>query len=421
MLKGGALLYAVFLTFLVSMITGFAVLYAYYYNKHLDIAMIRDNLVNNVSSAIELYLAGPGLLPPGQEKTITLYPEEKNSEVTLENRSWGAYNIIVSSATWKSFSYSKIIMCGNNIFEDDKTALYLTDKNNYLSLCGKTILKGTCYLPKLGPRRAYIEGQSFSGSKLVNGELKISTNKLPALDSEFTRINTGRLKGTFNSNDSMSWFDEYKEKDSIVNSFSNKTLRLICTNPVNLGHKTVKGNIIIYSEKPVIVPKNSNIEDIIIYAPAIIFKSGFAGNLQAFVTDSMIIEKECTLNYPSFAGILNTEKKITQPTIRIQEKSEISGGMVLLNTIKDSKKHSVLSINKDVTIYGQVYCNDFVELKGKIYGSLYCDNFILVTASAVYENHLLNAVINPDGLSEYYAACNFLEKTESMEVVKCLY
>lgn len=420
MLKGGALLYAVFLTFLVSLITGFAILYAFYYNKYLDIAIIRNNLVSNVNSAIDLYLAGPEIVPSGQKKTISLF-EEENSEVTLENKNWGAYNILVSSARWKSFSFSKTVMCGDNIYDDDEVALYLTDENNYISLCGKTILNGTCYLPKLGPRRAYIEGQSFIGSRLVNGELKTSANQLPGLNREFTQINAGRLSGNFNIKDSVFYFEEYNSKDSILNSFSNKTLRLISDRSVNLNYKIISGNIIISSKNPVIIPKNAIIEDIIIYAPSVIFKSGFRGKLQVFATDSIIVEKQCSLEYPSFICILNTEKKIKQPFIQIREKSEISGGVVLLNTIKDSKEHSKLSINKDVKIYGQVYCNDYVEHKGEIKGSLYCNKFILVTASAVYENHLLNAVIDIHGLSKHYSGCNLLDEANSKEVVKCLY
>jgi hypothetical protein len=59
-------------------------------------------------------------------------------------------------------------------------------------------------------------------------------------------------------------------------------------------------------------------------------------------------------------------------------------------------------MDEGVKVTGLVYTPGYMDFKGDVTGSLYCGGFILRTPSAVYENHLLNAVVNAVELPGYY-------------------
>jgi cytoskeletal protein CcmA (bactofilin family) len=418
--KAGALLYAIFLTFLISLISGFVILSSYFHNRYIINTQGQAKLIANVNSAINLALGNPEIVQLNQKKTIDLFGDGE-CMVDLEGKNWGMYSVVLASSAWHNYSFSKTAMLGDDIFNTEQVALYLTDNDNYLSLCGKTILKGICYLPKLGPKRAYIEGQSFVGSKLVDGTIKPSEKKLPEINNELIEQNKKYLQGSFPTNDSVRYFEEFVEKDSIVNTFQNRTLIVVSNNKIQLGYKFFKGNIIIYSKKEIEIESNARIEDIIVYAPGVTVKSGFVGNLQIYASDSIRIEGNCSIKYPGVVGLIcQSQSGNVKHYLKIDEQSEISGAVFLYNTGGAGRIQPLLSIGKETEIYGQVYCNTTTDLKGSIYGSLYTSGFILKTPSSIYENHLLNAEVDFSKLSLHFAGISLLGKPKQKELIKWL-
>lgn len=400
--------------------SSFIILSSHFHNRYIVNTQGQAKLIANVNSAINLVLGKPEVLQVNQKKSVDLF-DDGECIVELEGKNWGMYSVAVASSVWHNYSFSKTAMFGDDIFNTEQVALYLADNNNYLSLCGKTILKGICYLPKLGTKRAYIEGQSFVGAKMVDGEVKASAKKLPEINKELLERNKNYLQGTFQPTDSIRYFEEFREKDSIVNTFHNKTLVIVSNNKIQLEFKFFKGNIIIYSKKEVEIQSNARIEDIIVYAPGVTVKTGFTGNLQIYASDSLTIEDDCIIRYPSVAGLICIDKNDkVRRFLKVDEQSEVSGAVFLYNTGSTSKIQPVLSIGKETDIYGQVYCNTLTELKGNIYGSLYTTGFILKTPSSVYEDHLLNAVIDFSKLSLHFAGISLLEQPKQKELIKWL-
>lgn len=62
----------------------------------------------------------------------------------------------------------------------------------------------------------------------------------------------------------------------------------------------------------------------------------------------------------------------------------------------------MLIICKETQIHGQVFSEGITQLEGKINGNISTGSFYLKTASAVYDNTLLEAEINVTGLCEHY-------------------
>lgn len=417
-LKAGALLYAVFLSFLIGLISSFIVLSSYYNNQYIVNIQGQSKLIADVNSAINLVLGVPEMLQLNEKKKLDLY-NDAESIVELEAKNWGMYSVVIANADWHNYHFFKTAMLGDDILNAEQIALYLTDQNNYLSLCGKTVLKGTCYLPKLGTKRAYIEGQNFVGNQMVEGETKQSEKQLPQINSELISRNEAYLNANFSNSDSIRNIEEFIEKDSIENSFNNKTLILFSKNKITLSYKFYKGNIIVYSSKEIEIQSDAKIEDVILYAPTIKIKSNFEGNLQAFSRDSLIVEENCNLNFPSVLGLICKAEK-TRQSLKIANNSEISGSVFLISKSTSEREIAILSIDKNATVFGQVYSNSLTELKGKIFGSLYCAKFILQTPSSIYENHLLNAEINFSKLSPHFVGISLFDKPKQKELIKWL-
>ncbi len=416
MLKAAALLYAVFISIIIALLSGFFILWTYYQNRYLDDEFIKERLVSDVNSAMNIVLEIPETL---NQNKINLFDDEVR-EITLQKKIWGFYQIIVCSGSWNRFNYSKKALIGDDIFSGDKVALYLCDQDDYLNVCGKTLLKGTCWLPKKGIKRAYIEGSSFSGTKFVEGEIKQSDKSLPELNKSMIDYNVAMLEGKPNAQDSLIWFESIQEKDTISNDFNKKTLYIYSEQIIILENKIISGNVVIKSTKGIEIKESVKIRDAIFYAPYIILENNFQGTLQAFVSDSAKIEEDCILMYPSVIALLNKKESKTSSFISIGEKTGLSGALVLFKEKEEQKNSSVLKIEKDVKINGQVYCNSLVDHKGCVNGSLYCKRFILSTPSSVYENHLLNATVNFEGLSKYFTGISLLESSKKKEVIRWL-
>jgi hypothetical protein len=72
-----------------------------------------------------------------------------------------------------------------------------------------------------------------------------------------------------------------------------------------------------------------------------------------------------------------------------------------------------------VIIKGEVYCNTNIELKGTVFGTVYTSNFIAKQSGSVYQNHLYNATIVVDSLSQKYVGLPFSNSKKG--VLKWLY
>ena len=106
--------------------------------------------------------------------------------------------------------------------------------------------------------------------------------------------------------------------------------------------------------------------------------------------------------------------------IILNENDTISGNLFAYKKQNDVLKQAGLVISEKSVVYGHIYSNGYVDLKGTVDGSLMCNKIVLKTASSVYENHLLNAVIDATRLSKYYVGINLVDESNVKKVVKWL-
>lgn len=399
MLKAGSIYFAIFISLIVTILLGAIISITGLTNKFEDTYAIRGQIDANVNSALLLCLEDTSLVGFNSVKTIHLYDEESaENQVDLCKQIWGIYSIVTASSYCKNYISRKSLLTGSDPASGEPIALYLADKGRYLSVCGKTSLTGTCYLPKLGLRIAYVEGQSFLGDTLIKGETKISGFSLPPLSAKILSENWKYLGDSLPETDSVVPYEQVRDFDSIQQSFYDKTLLLVSMNPIILNNITLKGNIRVISAKALYVTSNAKLDNVILYGSSIYFNTEFKGSLQAFARDTIISGEGCKFEYPSCLGIINYN--INGIYINLMNGTHLDGCVFLYQEFKATNA-PMLIIGSNAIIQGQAYCPGKVEMSGRIIGSLYANQFQLHTISSYYEDLLFNASIDRLAVSKF--------------------
>lgn len=419
MIKAGALLYAMFLVVVVSIISSSFILINYYNNTYAIHAFKQEQLFADVHSGINYGLSLHQQIPLNQTTEINLFSDEHH-KVTLNKKSWGAFYRLTAEAKWRNKTAAKTALVGANINDGEQTAIYLTDQNKPLSLTGNTNIVGNCYLPQKGVERAYIEGKSFSGNKLINGLKKNSTRNLPAINEQLIQENNNHFSNINNTNDSLVDYELVMDADSIINPFQNKTLILYSPFSISIANKVIEGNIIIKSDRNILIESSATIGSIICYAKGVVIENNTELNAQFFVQDSIVVGEDCKLNYPSVLALLGKGNSTTERKIVVGQNTSIKGAIFLYNEIFNKKNQAFISIDKDSKIMGEVYSSELIELKGEVTGGVFCKNFLLKTPSSVYQNHLMDVTINREALSEHYVSAALTEAINHHQIIKWL-
>ena len=394
MLVARALYYALIIAFIIALSSSLLISLAYLQRLQQINAFDGERMVRNLQSSMAILKSKSGTTI--EEQAFDLYGEGRDS-VTIGKYEWGLFHLAYA----KIYAYNgftrdtlvKAFFLGNSRDSTMDAALYLTDMRKPLGLAGKTSLKGLCFLPEADVKSAYIDGVSYMGAQLVDGEKSRSTAFLPAIHKD--RIED--LSKQFFLQKGTSFISP-----KIEQSFTDSTV-YIRGKTIYLDDLHLRGNIIVIAEKEIYVGANSYLEDIQLYAPVIRFEDGFRGSLQAFALSEIQVGKNCQLEYPSVLGLMKTEFSQKKPIIYIAEKSLVEG-LVFIKTFKYTRFPPKLRVAESALIHGQAFINGSFELRGAVYGNVSCDQFNLKTNAAVYDNHLLNATIDHSQLSQDYVA-----------------
>lgn len=420
MLRGGSLFYALAITVIMALVSSSLLLAAHYSRLRLQHDQIREEVIRNSKSGLELLMGDQSDIDYSRPEDRDLFGHGSDS-VLLEKKLWGAFEIAISHAHNKSLFHELIAAVGWKPDATDRTALILADLDRPLSVTGNTKITGDCYLPKAGIQRAYIEGNSYSGDRLVYGETKISDRFLPKYNDTLVKRIEDLFEFQPGQNDSVIYADVFQQSDSIGNSFLNPTLYVFNEGTIIINSQKISGQVCIISRKAILIGKNSSIHNALLIAPRIEIDDEVNGDFQAFARDSLICGKKVDLHYPTVLGIIGTEKSPDFASLVIGEKSKVFGQLFACNTENDFRKHVIISTAKESVVYGEIYSSDLVDHKGIVYGDVVCTKFELKTNSAEYENHLMNAVIDrPKRSPDYVSSALTRKRTDRKTVVQWL-
>lgn len=421
MLRAGSLIIVLVISLVIGLMSASLILLAFYNRLQTKELLREKRLERNADSGINLMLWGVEIVKPGEEKLLDLFGEGVDS-VSLKKSRWGLFEIGIVRSFYGTFSGVKAFLAGKGAGEKEKIALYLTDQNRPLSVAGKTEIIGDAYLPAASIRKAYVDGKAFEGEETVHGTILTSNAELPALNGNIIRY----LETNFSIPvDTVLPGTEIifgLSSDSINRSFLQDRLIIRATSPVILDNTVLKGNIVVISDQNVTLGAGTRLEDVILFAPSVLIKEGFEGSLQVLARDSIRVEKNCRLNYPSVLGIIKKQDSLsveeTQPELILEEGSSLTGIVFTRALEGDDVQETRVTIQKGATVNGQVYVDGFLDLQGKVTGSVFCNRFILQTASTLYENHLLDAVIDYRSLPVYFTGSKLINTGKKGRVIK---
>lgn len=417
-LKAGALYFVIFLLFLMTILLTTFILFIHYKNQLIIRQVGISQLEQNIESAIELYSVKPEIFKDSSSTTINIFPDIP-SKVRIEQDFWGVYRVITFTSSYKGIERTKLALFGSKYGSIQPTALYMTDKDRYLSICGNSKVIGNCYLPKLGMRTARIEGRLFNGSmEKREGFIHQSSKELPP-PPEFILENcksllNGESKGIVKRSESLigqkEVFSSFSDSLVIYNS-SNRFWRLENIN--------ITGRIELCSGNEIYISPTAKLHNVIVAGRKVIVKSGFEGCVQIFASDTIILEEDVHLKYPSSISVIDS--KPNQKLILLNRNSEVQGAVWIWNPINGNEVSPIIKLEPGSKVKGQVYSPGKIQLRGEVWGTLMADMFFLNTPNAFYENYIFNSTIDGEKLPSEFACIPFVFDYNEMQFIDWLY
>lgn len=405
---------------LIALASGSLILLAYHHKIYLLEYLQYKHLQSNARSAEALLLAETSSVSNGLtiEDRVDLFDNQEDSAI-LQTRPWGLFEI-GSYCVWDSRdTIRKTFLYGYRPGEHLSASIYLADQGRPLLVSGNTDLRGSFYLPKAGVLSAYVENKFFQRQNLYTGALNVSEPELPSISAFFLEHLTALVRNPFNEcPDAQLKQLEAVAKDSLVASFTNPLTIAFSEHPLLLDRMSARGHILLFSPIAIHVSKHANLQNVLLIAPSITIEEGFRGCLQAIASDSLIIQKNCLLSYPSSAILIPNITPNSFSTLQLCEKAHLEGIACLVHNNDISR--GLVRMDPNSEVMGQVYSSSFAQVQGKIIGNLTCKRLFLQTPSSIYENVLLDATIDNTKLSKAFVGSSLLESKRQKQIIQWL-
>nr|WP_162989043.1 hypothetical protein [Pedobacter schmidteae] len=416
MIKASALYISLILSMLIVLVCGSVLMIGYTYRMENKKQERRAQLEENIASGLTVVLQ-PDFALARQEKT-SLFGLEQDS-VWLEKQAWGIYELGLVKAWIGVDTLQKAFLIGAKP-ADTLKVLYLADEDRPLSISGKSLVKGTAFLPKSGIKAAYVENSTYTDKTLVYGAIKDSGRALPEPES-------GVLKYAMELIDMLTEKDKHAEtlvqldKDSTVNSFYAPVRKIrLDIDRSELSGVAARGNIMIFSDSALVIDSSTKLDKVILVAPYVQIKEGFKGNVQVFATDSIALGNKVQLDYPSALLVLKNDTAKFQVRISIGKDCSIAGQLLAYEKER-SQLMPLIALGEGTVVKGEVYVRGYLNMhrRAAIKGSVSLIRFMARTSSSLYENYLIDVELNRPALSRYYLSSKLFNGEATQNKVLC--
>ena len=317
---------------------------------------------------------------PDNYKEWTQVSISDENKVELLVSQWGVYEIGHVRTIYKTDTFQRSFFIGYH--SDESKALRLYSTSFPLRLAGNTRIKGGVEVPLGKVEQAFIAGKPYTGVSIPKSSISESTH--------------GNLR-TVDFNIPNDIEPVLLEEDSLKNAFNEITKNVTIQN--NLVDLNIEGNVVITSNQIVAVKASSRLENVILKAPTVIIESGFEGSIQVVATDSLVVENDVKLNFPS-ALVVDSEKNNKPHKIRVGSGTVIQGLVSISDRQKDYE-NNYMYLNVGSTVFGNVIAQGVLSLRGNVYGYVEAYKTVVSKSSSVNYNTLLDCTIDSDQLEDF--------------------
>lgn len=402
-LSGGIMTYVLTIGILVSTVLSMLILYLYYSRLAYKTYDRRITLVDNLEVAIDITKGDYGRFEYGETYNFDLYGSGSDS-ISINRQKWGLFDRFIVRSFFGKISFAKAYIIAHKANSQGRSSIYLQDDGRSLAVAGSTTITGKAYLPKAGIQSAYVGRIGYQNKELMNGKELRSEKEFPEISLQEVINGLKQHRGNLIdelTDTTQSFFNE----PSIFEGFELTVF------------DSISGNIVLKSDRKLVFSAESSITDVIAYAPVIIIEEDFKGRGQFFAEDTLIVEENVVLNYPTVLAVYNKNKPAL---IKLHEKSK-TNGWILMDGQSDGLRRRVVYMEDGSQHNGMVYCNGMTEIYGKIIGNVTTRRFLINAPSAVYENYLFNATIDATMLHPNFLALGEWFYSDTTEVLKYLY
>lgn len=322
-----------------------------------------------------------------------LFPEDKRSRIRVEAFPWGLYETVTVTAG----RTSSVRLSGRAQVGRQSVLLYACDRGGIFSLAGRTQIRGKACLPAAGVSYTAVHAEFFDGIPLPVSCISRSGTALPSPGKEVRqRIEDYCClkEGTVYSAPLPEvWKQPFRETTLIF--------------PVGGVVKgKYSGKLILYSETPVYLGEECQLESVLLIAPSVVIGSGFRGSLQVFARDTVVVKEKAQLEYPSGIYLLPLNP---QRRVEIRDEAVVNGYVIVDGTSGEMQKRE-LNYRQFLSarVRGLVYVDGIAQVQGIISGALYVRDSYYFSESGYYSGLLYNAVLieNPDMVWPYWLEGN---------------
>lgn len=383
-LKASSLLQAVFVCLLIGALCFGMLLLSSHNSLFQKRTLQKSQLQLTNDAALQLVLSKIAKTERGMSE-MSIFENHVNTEINV--RDWGFFKVIGAKTYHKTDTVQKSLLVGE--LTKATTALYVSNYDKILSMAGNVHITGNVCIPKGMYEKKNIHGEQTN--VFIKGIQKVSEDRLPKLRKMNTEI--------IPESAILLPIEAIGKEKKYVRTFDKGTQVFTSNDLSFLEGKTVKGNIIFQSNGTLILRSSMKLEDVIIKAKKVVVEKGFSGNIQIIASNSVIIEDQVQLKYPS--SILIQQSKDAAKIV-IGKESILIGGIIISNSDHKTALKSTVFIDAKTTVVGTVYCHGALELRGSVYGSVFADRLHTETNATNYSNLLMNAVIDIDQLPKNF-------------------
>lgn len=323
-----------------------------------DLYHEKKQLREDLKSALVLYCADSTLCEVNDCSEVDLFVGHDKVKVSVER--CGLYERVRLSNDYPDECH---VLVGRRNESDSQAAFWLCDRNRALSLAGDARIDGLVYMPLNGINYTEVNSRYYTGERILEERLRISSKDLPPVDS--VQLEHARTLCRQN--------DQKVELLSLVRD------TIICESVVRI-------------------------------------RKGFRGNLQIFASDSVIVEEGAILEYPSGIYVDSGERR---PYVSLERGSKVNGYVIVTSQNSDSQLRYPSYVQKSgATLNGLLYVDGSCNIEGDIIGAAYVKDCYYYSNGNVYAGTLYDAkVVRSDSL----AFPIFLKGPYERKMIKKLY
>jgi hypothetical protein len=353
----------------------------------------------DIKSAFTLYSNYPSIIEEQDSSFVQLYDSIESSKMLVEREQWGLYELVsVSSANRRAH---QTCIIGLDSAHKDNVNFYYQENKSTLTLTGKTNLDGFVALPAKGIIYGQMKSVFFNGKKIEISKMTVS-KELPAPNSNSKKY-IDNLFSFQNSEETVI------NDSSVYNGFYNNRIKYLSAGNNGTAFYSLSGKIILTGDE-ITVSSDSKLNDIIIVANKININKNFEGSLQIFSRDTVIIEENVKMNYPS--GIFSGKY------VKINDNAQINGYVIIENTDKiDARKANYIQ-SRLAKVRGLLYIRGTAQIQGIVSGNAYVLHAVFYSPQGYYNDMIYDATILENRETAYPLWFDGLQKRKTIKWIK---